>query len=70
MEAILPWFVIGSTDQAEYFLGVEVRVIEGLLDIMWHGFRISELNWIVSWLQLAFVNSSKIDLTTYSSIVV
>ena len=64
MEAILPWFVIGSTDQAEYFLGVEVRVIEGLLDIMWHGFwildfrfQISELNWIellvgCSWLSL------------------
>jgi hypothetical protein len=34
MEAILPCFVIGSTDQLEYFLGVEVRVIEGLLDIM------------------------------------
>ena len=49
MEAILPWFVIGSTDQAEYFLGVEVRVIEGLLDIMWHGFLSLDfrfLNWI------------------------
>ena len=67
MEAILPWFVIGSTDQAEYFLGVEVRVIEGLLDIIWLGFWILDfrfLNWIFSWLQLAFVNSSKIDLTT------
>ena len=45
MEAILPWFVIGSTDQAEYFLGVAVRVIEGLFDILKFGFRISDF-WI------------------------
>ena len=48
MEAILPWFVIGSTDQAEYFLGVEVRVIEGLLDIMRLGFRILSFGFWVS----------------------
>ena len=53
-------FVIGSTDQLEYFLGVEVRVIEGLLDIIWPGFWISDfrfLNWIANC-------SLKIDLTT------
>ena len=48
MEAILPWFVIGSTDQAEYFLGVAVRVIEGLFDILKFGFRISDFGFQIS----------------------